>query len=280
MIVYEKVSKRFGAQLALDQLELTVGAGEVVALLGPNGSGKTTALKAAAGLVRPTAGRVLIDQTDSARPEARRHVSYLPQRAAFAESLSGEEVVEFYRRLRGVQSSRTAEVLHMAALNGAGARAVSTYSGGMLQRLALAVAAVPDASTFLLDEPTASLDPEGLAAFDALARERRERGGTVFFSSHRLGEAERLADRFAILVSGRLVAVFTRAELSRRLAERGTMHVRVDGKEETFRATPDLRPAILETMRSQGRVIESIATVEGRLDDLYADLVRERATDD
>lgn len=277
MIVYEKLTKRFGTLLAVDNLDLVIGAGEVVALLGPNGSGKTTALKVAAGLVRPTSGRVLIKSADSALPAARRDVSYLPQRAAFAEALSGEEVVEFYRRLRGAQEARTSEVLRMAALNGAGSRAVSTYSGGMLQRLALAVAAVADASIFLLDEPTASLDPEGLAAFNALARERRARGGTVLFSSHLLGEAERLADRFAILVSGKLVAVLTRDELARRLSARGTLRVRVDGKEELFRATPDERPAILEAIRQRGGTIESIVTEEGRLDDLYADLVSREA---
>lgn len=277
MIVYEKLTKRFGVQLAVDHLDLAIGAGEVVALLGPNGSGKTTALKAAAGLVRPTSGRVLIKNADSALPASRREVSYLPQRAAFAETLTGEEVVEFYRRLRRADATRTSEVLRMAALNGAGSRAVSTYSGGMLQRLALAVAVVADASIFLLDEPTASLDPEGLAAFNTLARERRARGGTIFFSSHLLGEAERLADRFAILVGGKLVAVLNREELTRRLAERGTLRVRVDGREDVFRATPDERPAILDGIRQSGRTIESIVTDEGRLDDLYADLISPEA---
>ncbi|HEY0592467.1 MAG TPA: ABC transporter ATP-binding protein [Thermoanaerobaculia bacterium] len=273
MIVFEGVTKRYGGVLALSDLTLSVGPGEIVALLGPNGSGKSTTLKAAVGLIRPTAGRVLIDGADAARAASRRRVAYLPQRAAFAESLTGFEVVEFYRKLRGAPAERTPEVLRVAALNGAGGRAVGTYSGGMLQRLALAVAAVSDAPMLLLDEPTASLDPEGLAAFYALAERRRGAGGTVLFSSHQLGDAERLADRFAILVGGRLVAVLGRDELARRLASRGTLRLRVDGEELSVRATAEERPAVLERLRRDGRVVQSIAAEEGRLDDLYADLI-------
>jgi Cu-processing system ATP-binding protein len=143
----------------------------------------------------------------------------------------------------------------------------------MLQRLALAVAAVSDAPMLLLDEPTASLDPEGLAAFYALAERRRGGGGTVLFSSHQLGDAERLADRFAILVGGRLVAVLARDELARRLAARGTLRLRVDGEELSVRATAEQRPAVLEQLRREGKVVQSIVAEEGRLDDLYADLI-------
>ncbi len=278
MIVFDRLTKRYGEVLALSELTLTVGSGEVVALLGPNGSGKSTTLKAAVGLIRPTAGAVLIDGADASRADARRRVAYLPQRASFAESLTGTEVVEFYRKMRGAPASRTEEVLRVAALNGAGGRTVGTYSGGMLQRLALAVAVVSDAPMLLLDEPTASLDPAGLEAFYALAERRRREGGAVLFSSHQLGDAERLADRFAILVGGRLVAVLGREELARRLAARGTLRVRADGEEMSLRATAEERPAILEAMRREGRTIQSITTEEGRLDDLYADLVGGDAT--
>ncbi len=273
MITFDTLTKRYDAVLAVSDLTLSVGAGEIVALLGPNGSGKTTALKAAAGLIRPTSGRVSIDGVDAAQAEARRNVSYLPQRVTFAETLTGREVVDFYRRLRNADLARTNEVLHMATLNGAGERAIATYSGGMLQRLGLAVAAIPDAAILLLDEPTSSLDPEGLEAFYTLAEKRRASGGTVLFSSHQLGDAERLADRFAILVAGKLVAVFTRDELTRRLAARGTLRVRVGGHEYYVRAAPDERPRFLDAIREERGAIESIVTEEGRLDDLYADLV-------
>ena len=115
-------------------------------------------------------------------------------------------MLEFYRSLRGVAPARVDAVLKFAALNGSGARAVGQYSGGMVQRLGLAVAMLPDAPVLLLDEPTAALDPDGLCAFYGLVGRRRSEGKTVLFTSHHLGDVERLADRFAVLVAGRLVA--------------------------------------------------------------------------
>ena len=167
MIDFRGFGKNYGTHAAVKGLDLKIGRGEVVALLGPNGSGKTTSLKAAAGLVKPTRGAVLVGDPlrPSSEPEARRCLSFLPQRVAFQESLSGQEVLNFHRQVREVGVERTSAALGVAALNGAVVRAVSTYSGGMLQRLGLAVALLPDAPVFLLDEPTAALDPDGLDAF-------------------------------------------------------------------------------------------------------------------
>ena len=118
-------------------------------------------------------------------------------------------------------------MLRFASLNGAGARTVGTYSGGMVQRLGLAVATLGTTEVLLLDEPTAALDPDGLCAFYGLVEARRRAGGTVFFSSHQLGDIERLADRVAVIVAGRLVAELTERELAARLADRGVMRVRL-----------------------------------------------------
>jgi Cu-processing system ATP-binding protein len=297
MIVYRSFSKRFGRQLAVDALSLEVGRGEVVALLGPNGSGKTTTLKAAAGLIRPTSGEVLLGDAarPAAEPAARRVLSYLPQKVAFPDALTGAEVVEFYRELRGAAPERSAQVLHFAALNGAGARAVGTYSGGMVQRLGLAVALLPDAPAFLLDEPTAALDPDGLSAFYGVVERAREDGRAVLFTSHQLGDAERLADRFAVLVSGRLVASLTAAQLKDRLAERGVMRLRVAsappalleavralapaatwaGEELVVPGGASLRPRVIEAVRALGVEIRGLTAEEGRLDTLYRELVGE-----
>ena len=165
-----------------------------------------------------------------------RVLSYLPQRVAFPESLSGREVVDFYRKLRGVAADRVDSVLHFASLNGAANRAVGTFSGGMVQRLGLAVATLPDTPILLLDEPTAALDPAGLTAFYELVEERRRHGQTVFFSSHQLGDVERVADRFAILVEGRLVARLTIARLSDELANRGVFRLAIDKPSESLLA--------------------------------------------
>jgi len=294
MIDFEKFSKFYGLHPAVEDLSLRVEKGEAVALLGPNGSGKTTTLKAAAGLIRPTSGQVRIAGRPAADPEARRALSFLPQKVSFPEPLTGLEAAEFYRRLRGCPASRTAEALRFASLNGASQRRVGTYSGGMLQRLGLAVAVLPDAPALVLDEPTAALDPDGLCAFYGLVERRQREGHTLLFSSHQLGDVERLADRFAILVEGRLVASFSRPELADRLAERGVMRVRFDrrvpglaeklrdlasrvtwaGDELIVPGPAKLRPAVLDRIRREPVSIRGLTAEEGRLDLLYQELVR------
>jgi Cu-processing system ATP-binding protein len=295
VIAYQSFTKTFGPHRAADAVTLGIGRGEVVALLGPNGSGKTTCLKAAAGLIRPTAGAVLLGEPGrpAASPEARRTISYLPQKVAFPAALTGREVVEFYRALRGAEGRGAEDVLRFASLNGAGGRAVGTYSGGMVQRLGLAVAILPDADVLLLDEPTASLDPEGLCAFYGLVERTRREGRTVFFTSHHMGDVERLADRFAVLVRGRLAALLTNRELADRLSDRGVLRLRVGGRPEGLLervrtlapkalwaadelivpGPAALRPAVIDLVRAQGAAIIGLTADEGRLDDVYRELV-------
>ena len=302
MIAFRRFTKRFGTHAAVDDLTLEISTGEAVALLGPNGSGKTTTLKAAAGLIRPTTGDVLIGEPGrpASNPAARAVLSFLPQRVAFPESLTGREVVEFYRQLRGVDASRADAVLKLASLNGSGSRQVGTYSGGMVQRLGLAVATLPASPVLLLDEPTAALDPDGLSAFYGLIERRKAAGQTIFFTSHQLGDAERLADRFAILVDGRLAALMTAVELSNRLASRGVLRLRIDhepaGLMERVRdLTPQathsgdslivpgpaaIRPAVIDLVRASGATILGLTAEEGRLDMFYRDLVEERRSAD
>jgi Cu-processing system ATP-binding protein len=297
MIRFDALTKTYGPRRAVSSLSFSVAAGEAVALLGPNGSGKTTTLKAAAGLVRPTSGGVRIGDPprEAADPSARAAISYLPQRVAFPEALTGAEALEFYRTLRGAPTERVAQVLRFASLNGSSARAIGTYSGGMVQRLGLAVAMLPDAPILLLDEPTAALDPDGLCAFYGLVERRRRDGHTLLFSSHQLGDVERLADRFVLLVEGRLVADFSQSELAERLSSRGVLRVRlarrVPGLLETLRPLAPgvtwsgdeliapgpaaLRPRLLDLIREAGAEIRGLTSEEGRLDALYREVVEQ-----
>ena len=281
MIEYRAFTKIYAGHTVVDALTLTVPPGSVVALLGPNGSGKTTSIKAAAGLIRPDSGEVRVGS-----------FSFLPQRVSFPGALTGREVVEFYRRLRDVPAGGAERVLKFASLNGAGARAVSTYSGGMVQRLGLAVATLPSVDVLLLDEPTAALDPDGLGAFYGLVDERRRAGGAIFFSSHQLGDIERLADRIAVIVGGKLVAELSERELAARLADRGVMRVRLAarvpavldrvrerspkalwfGEELIVPGAASVRPAILDTVRNAGGEITGLTAEEGRLDHFYREL--------
>jgi Cu-processing system ATP-binding protein len=295
MIAFRGFSKRYGTQLAVDDLTLTIGSGEAVALLGPNGSGKTTSLKGAAGLLHPTAGQVLIGEPgiEAIEPRARVALSFLPQRVSFPESLTGREVVEFYRRLRGVDAHHADAALKVAALNGSSARAVATYSGGMVQRLGLAVALLPACPVLLLDEPTAALDPDGLCAFYGVVDRRKAAGQTILFTSHQLGDAERLADRFAILVNGKLAACLTARELADRLAERGVLRLRVSDEPpgllarvrriapQAVRSGDSLivpgpagdRPKVIDAVREAGGTILGLTAEEGRLDAFYRELI-------
>jgi Cu-processing system ATP-binding protein len=295
VIRFDGFGKRFGANVAVRGLTFSVDRGEAVALLGPNGSGKTTSLKAAAGLIRPTAGKVSLGDPprDPAFPEARASCSYLPQKVSFPDALTGADVLEFYRAIRGAPRGRAAEVLRFSSLNGSSGRPVGTYSGGMLQRLGLAVALLPNAPVLLLDEPTAALDPDGLCAFYGLVERRRREGHTVLFTSHQLGDVERLADRLILLVEGRLAASLSQAELAERLGARGVMRLsresRPPGVREKVRAISpaagwageDLvvpgpasdRPRVLDAVRGAGAGIRNLVAQEGRLDALYRELV-------
>jgi len=245
----------------------------------------------------PTSGTVTLGDPPrpAAEPDARRVLSYLPQKVSFPDALTGNEVVEFYRELRGAPPERSRKVLRFASLNGAGERTVGTYSGGMVQRLGLAVAMVPEAPVFLLDEPTAALDPDGLCAFYGLVEHAREDGRAVLFTSHQLGDAERLADRFAVLVGGRLVADLTAPELKDRLSERGVMRLRLASQPEGLLAAvrvlapaatwagqelvgpgpAALRPRVLDAVRATGVEVRGLTAEEGRLDVLYRELVGE-----
>jgi Cu-processing system ATP-binding protein len=225
MIRVEHLTKRFGKWTAVNDVSFSVREGEVFALLGPNGSGKTTTLKSIAGLVIPNAGSVSVHGLDVQRhpKEARRFMSYLPQRVLFPETLTAREVVAFHCRLRGVPQQRVDDILGRARFTEVADKPVGEFSGGMVQRLGLAVAALPDAPLLLLDEPTASLDPLGVKRFRDFVLHQRENGRTVIFSTHLLAEAEQLADRVGIFVGGKFAAEETVENLKRTYSAVRTM---------------------------------------------------------
>jgi Cu-processing system ATP-binding protein len=214
MIRVENLRKDFRGQRALDDVSFDVRAGECLALLGPNGSGKTTALKCLSGLTLPSSGYLSIGGIDVAKGgrEARRLISYLPQQVSFPDHLRTREVLEFYARLRQLPAARVDRVIDLLDCGGFAGRFVTELSGGMRQRLAIAVSCLPEAPILMLDEPTASLDPESAAGFRNLLAGFKRAGRTILFATHVLADVEHLADRIAILVNGRLLAVKTLAE--------------------------------------------------------------------
>ena len=221
----EHLGKNFGEVAAVREVSFTVRPGEIVALLGPNGSGKTTTLKMVAGLIHPTSGSVRVCGYDlSGTPEeAIRRLSYLPQRVDFPKNLSGREIVDFYAGLRRIPLTTVQAALQRASFNGFADRPIGKYSGGMIQRLGLVVASLPQAPLLLLDEPTVSLDPAGVQDFRGYVFAQKHAGRSVVFTTHLLGEAQRLADRIGVLVSGRLVMMEEVARVQERVHQHGSL---------------------------------------------------------
>ena len=217
MITYEGFRKTYGRVLAVEGLDLEIRPGETLALIGPNGSGKSTTLKAAVGLVRPSAGRVLVDGLDVALgPEARTGLGYLPQRLSFPEGVPAVEAMRLYARLRGASAGDVDRLLERVGLADAASRSTDGFSGGMRQRLGIAIALLGRPRVLLLDEPSAALDPTGALLVRDLIGDIAAEGTTVLLSSHDLGEVAALADRVAIFAGGRMTALGTIAELEAR----------------------------------------------------------------
>jgi len=210
----EGLTKRFGATVALDHLDLAVEQGEVLAYLGPNGSGKTTTLRLVLGLIRATAGRAEIFGIDAqANPvAAHRRVAYVPGEANLWPALTGDETLHLLGRVFGtVDEAYRAELVDRFQLDPS--KRIRAYSKGNRQKVLLIAALMTRADLLLLDEPTSGLDPLMEQTFRTCVREARDNGQTVFLSSHILSEVEAVCDRVAILRAGRLVDLGTLTEL-------------------------------------------------------------------
>ncbi|WP_280345972.1 ABC transporter ATP-binding protein [Nocardia abscessus] len=211
----EHLSKRFGRTVAVDDLTLTVAPGEVFGFLGPNGAGKSTTIRLLLGLIRPTAGTVRVFGADAGDVRrAHHHLAYVPADVALWPSLTGAETLELLAWVGpGTDLDYRAELIDRFALDVD--KPAKTYSTGNRQKVALVAAFASRARLLVLDEPTSGLDPLMEREFRQCVAEARERGQTVFLSSHMLGEVEALCDRVAILRRGRLVEIATLAELRR-----------------------------------------------------------------
>ena len=295
MIQLQGLTKQFGAFVAVNNVSFEVVPGEILALIGPNGSGKSTIMKCIAGLIAPSHGEILVDGNPVAR-QKRDWLSYLPQKVNFSENLTGREVISFYARLRKLAPEFSQRALALSNLNGFGNRSVSQYSAGMVQRLGIAVALMPETKVLVLDEPTASLDPDAVQQFGKFLTAARSRGQAIIVSSHALAEVEALADRVAILVRGRLVACesiryfrdwitqhallrITLAEATPSLCEiarqEGAVSAEISGSELLVTAPADDRWRILRAINGRGAQIRRFSTEGPSLESLYLRYTRE-----
>jgi ABC-type multidrug transport system ATPase subunit len=218
MITVDYLTKRFGKYTAVDRLSFTIPTHRALALWGPNGAGKTTVIKCILGLLGYQ-GRIAINGVDQAGQGAavRRQLGYVPQELAFYDDLSVRATAHFFARLRKVDTREVDPALARVGLDIHATKPVRTLSGGLKQRLALAIALLGDPPVLILDEPTANLDAQSRSQFLALLAQLKLFGKTILFTSHRLDEVEALADDVLVMERGQARFTCAADELSARL---------------------------------------------------------------
>ena len=302
MIRARGLSRRFGAFVAVEDVDLDIERGEVFGFLGPNGAGKTTIMRMLCGLVAPTTGTAEIGgiSVTEAPDRVRAIVGLLTETPGLYVRLSAVENLEFFARLHGMKApgSRIESLLRRFGLWERRHEATGAYSKGMRQKLAIARAVMHEPKVLFLDEPTSALDPEAARGVRELVRELEEGGTTIILCTHNLDEAERLCDRIAVIkrrvlcveaphsLDGRggqgaqetlrvvLGAPATAAlELVRSLP--GVVRAEAVGSELCVVA-PDVRavsPAVVRALVLGGQDVVSVEQVRRRLEDVYLDLV-------
>jgi sodium transport system ATP-binding protein len=221
-VLVERLTKRFGAALAVDELSFSVAPGEIYGLLGPNGAGKTTTLRVLAAILSPTSGRALLAGVDVAHDPAaaRRRLGFLTGTTGLYARLTGRELLRYFGRLHGLAddaiAARTELLARALDLQAILDRRCEALSTGQRQRLSVARAVLHDPAVLILDEPTVGLDVLASRFLRDFVRAERDRGKAVVFSTHYLAEAELLCDRIGLVHRGRMLAEGPPAELRER----------------------------------------------------------------
>lgn len=229
MIEIQGLVKKYGEHAAVGGLDLKVEPGEIFGFLGPNGAGKTTTVKCITGLLKPTAGRVLVAGHDVAVDplSAKRAMGLVPDEPFVYPKLTGVEYLRFVGELYGAplagMKTRVPELLEMFELAPWGGELVESYSHGMRQKLVLAGILLHDPKVLILDEPMVGLDPKSGRLVKDIFLKLAERGTTIFMCTHVLEIAEKLCDRIGIMIGGKMVACGTLAELRGQAKNQGDL---------------------------------------------------------
>ena len=305
MIETKNLSRRFGDLTAVDSVSFTVGDGEVFGFLGPNGAGKTTTVRMLCCLISKTSGEARIGDYDIGRSEdalkIRRLIGLIPENVGLYEGLTAYDNLDFYGKLYDRTESQRKEsitsLLKMLELWEKKDVPVATFSKGMKQKLAIALALVHDPQILFMDEPTANLDPEAAKTVRDFILDLKKQKKTIFLNTHNLDEAQRICDRIAIL-NTTLRAIGTPEELERSVRGRVTViqleqsnaavldavkklglgDASAEGNKLTISlADPEKDNAtILDAVFRAGGRIQSVNVVGSTLEDAYLKLVRER----
>ncbi|WP_135829206.1 ABC transporter ATP-binding protein [Halorussus halobius] len=291
-IEIDGVTKRFGDVVAVRDLSLDVESGEVFGFLGPNGAGKSTTINMLLDFVRPTEGeiRVLGRDVHDESVAVRQHLGVLPEGFSTYDRLTGRQHLEFAIESKGSDDDPDA-ILERVGLDDAGDRTAGGYSKGMAQRLVLGMALVGDPDLLILDEPSTGLDPNGARRMRDIVREEADRGATVFFSSHILGQVESVCDRVGILRDGELVAEDSIEGLREATSADTVLRIDADGvtddalaavrgiegvsevsdSDEALRVScqSDVKTTVLSTLEDAGVDVRDFETEEASLEDLF-----------
>ena len=219
MLQANNLTKKYGEHIALNNLNLTIEAGEVFCLLGQNGAGKTTTINLFMGFVEPTSGTASVNGLDIASHaiESKKYIAYIPETVMLYPNLTGLENLEFFSSLAGFKYSKMelGELLNHAGLQQvAHNQRVSGYSKGMRQKVGIAIALAKQAKALLLDEPTSGLDPKASNEFSTLIKNLAEEGVAVLMATHDIFRAKDVANRVGIMREGQLVAIHKAADLT------------------------------------------------------------------
>jgi ABC-2 type transport system ATP-binding protein len=235
MIETKKLTKNFGNLVAVSNLDLHIGAGDIFGFIGPNGAGKTTTMRILVTLLEPTSGSAFIDGLDVAKKgkEVRRRVGYMPDFMGVYDDLKVFEYLEFFAAAFGIEYHKRQAivdgVLELTDLVSKRSAPVDSLSRGMQQRLGLARVLIHDPKVLILDEPASGLDPRARIEMRELLRELKRMGKTVMISSHILSELEEICDTIGIVEHGQLVFSGSMAEIRPRLGLQSKMRVKVVG---------------------------------------------------
>jgi len=232
MIQLEHLTKEYNGVRAVDDLNAGIPDGEIFGLLGPNGAGKSTTILMLTGLIEPTAGRCLVGGLDVARDPitVKQQIGYMPEDVGFYATLNAEENLTYFGKLYGMDGTackkRCSELLPLVGLDGV-TKDVGGFSKGMRQRLGIAKALLNDPAVIILDEPTANLDPQGVADYRRIIRGVAREGKTVVVSSHILEEVSKVSTMVGILSRGKLVAQGSWRDLAKDLSRKPDAHVTI-----------------------------------------------------
>jgi ABC-2 type transport system ATP-binding protein len=278
MIKCNKVSKKFGSFVALDNVSFTIPNGKCFGFLGPNGAGKTTALRLLVGLLSPEKGEILVagHSIRTERDQVQRLCGYLPQRPQFYPWLTGEEFVRLSAELVGIPvrqaKSKASKYLAMVGLAESAHRRAGKYSGGMQQRLSLAAALVGDPPVLLLDEPVSALDPQGRDEIFVLLKQLKQEK-TIFLSSHILHDVEQVCDGVVIIHRGKIMAQGPLPEVLKQSNE-GALGCQVYFEVDRLHLK-NLQEEFSTALQDKGISVSNVAWRQQGLEQFYREVIQE-----